>query len=101
MEHNTMSVIKPAITSSMARALLKFDIPPYISILDVDESICAASTFVAGLPPKFRKTQITRNINVVSYVKHSSSGRGKVSYRLDGDRESVRVKLQHLAGEVT
>lgn len=99
MKHTTMSVIKPAIKMSMARVLLERNVPSYISITDVDESICKVNADLNDLTPRFRKSQITQTIPVVSYVRHSVSGRGKISFRLNGDHDSVKTKLEQIAGE--
>ena len=96
MKHNSLLVIKPAITTSLAKVLLAQNIPSFISILDADELICKVDTSLNDLTPRFRKSQITQNITVVSYCKHSVSGRGRVSYRLDGNREVVKLRLEQL-----
>ena len=101
MKHNTMDIIKPAVTMSMARVLLERNVPSYISITDVDESICKVDADLTSLAPRFRKSQITQNVTAVSYVKHSSSGRGKVSFRLNGDHDTVKSKLELLVGANT
>ena len=96
LKHASMSVIRPAIVASIARVLLDRGIPNYISITDVDDLICRVNSNLTGLAPRFRKSQITQTIPEVVYCKNSKSGRGKVSFRLNGDRAVVTTTLRRL-----
>jgi hypothetical protein len=81
----------------MAKVLLERDIPMYISIDVIDESIWAADISLKGLTPSFRKSQITHLAPMVGYSRNSKSGHGKVSFKLAGDPSEVRVLLKRMA----
>jgi hypothetical protein len=91
-----MSKIRLSIVTSMAKLLLERDIPMYISITDVDESICELDTSLKELTPSFRKSQITHLTPEVWYCRNSKSGHGKVSFKREGDPKMVRTSLMRM-----
>ena len=97
-KHGSMSTITPEIIRCTARVLLEKNIPMFISISNLDDPICEMNEIMTHLTPRFRKAQISKNITVVSYAKHSVSGHGKVSFRMVGNRDEVREKLECIAG---
>jgi len=97
-----LSKIRVSIIAGMARVLLERDIPMYISITEVDESICAVDESLKELTPSFRKSQITQLTPEVWYCRNSKSGNGKVSFKLKGNPNEVKMMLTRMVqGGVT
>jgi len=65
--------------------------------VDIDREICARDEWFSKISRGYRRRCITTNIVAYGYVIHSTGNRGKKTYRLDGDRDTLRTKLASIS----
>jgi len=85
------------VLENFARVLLEQNIPYYTSNVDIDREICKQNEWFNKLNQSYRRRCITKNIDSVGYVIHSTANRGKRTYKLVEDRDILRDRLVAIA----
>lgn len=88
--------IHESMMRALARTVLEHGIPTHTSCRDLDRYICEIDPSFEKMTPSFRKSQITRNVEMIYYSPYSRAGRGRVTFMLTENKDVVRQKLEQL-----
>lgn len=93
----TMVEIVEMVVGGMAIVLLERNIPYFISNTDLDVEMCMKSDKYGKMSRAYRKRCISKNIGDIGYITHATSTHGRKTFRLVGDRDVIRTKLESLS----
>jgi predicted nucleic acid-binding Zn ribbon protein len=94
---STMAEIIETVVGGMATVLLERNIPYFISNTDLDVEMCIRSDKYGKMSRAYRKRCISKNIGDIGYITHATSTHGRKTFRLVGDRDVIRTKLESLS----
>lgn len=95
----TKEEIIPPMVRAIAQTLLDLHVPTFASCWDLDRSVCKLEPSLKELKTQYRKSQITRHVDKVYYHQYSRAGRGRITFTLSKDKETVRQKLEQIVSQ--